>query len=140
MAAAQAVYRSRLRALWQPGANDPLFRQMFPLGGGLELTVIGVEHGVPVVGVYAVHLVSYDPWAEQELWATSPGKLDVLADATGLLVYTSGQQWAMDMAAQRPRPAWLATGDADAARRIIAMQADETPEFVGGEIHVVTVP
>jgi hypothetical protein len=129
--AARQCFIATLLPSLKKAAAYPKFAELFACvdGGILECLFAGQQHGELVLGSFGAN---YDPALGQArmFGGALPPTITHLA---------LGQQYAADLVAAKPRPAWLQRGDAAAAHRLLREQARATPAFVSGPFTVVEV-
>jgi hypothetical protein len=136
---ARRAYYETIHPIAKAASTLAGFRRMFPQGCRiLNIHLAGVENGVPALGGLAFELVSLNPFTVRDYWTSAPGAL-VGPDERAFLACAPSAEPLTALLEQRPRPDWLMQADEDAARRLVELQADASPEAVGGAIDVITV-
>jgi len=117
---------------------DPYFTTEFKVDRPLvEVLVAGVDGGVLTLGYYGALLKSQKP---RELVAGGLICPGAFCDSPGRVLHGASVGGVIpDLLAKQPRPAWLDRADASAARRLIQMQIDKTPQYVAGPIDVLEI-
>jgi hypothetical protein len=134
LAAVRRLYDTRLHAGLQ--AAEFFYGKPERLNApALTVYIVGLERGVPTLGRFGVDVVALRPFRLDAYVGVCPGRMcpdGHLFDG----VSVAGEP-ALKLLRTTPRPPWLAVGDAAAARHLIELQADATPERVGRPIDVL---
>ncbi len=103
----------------------------------LEVFVGGLDGGRPVVGRFAAWVERLEPLDIKGAWGTSQDQL-LAPDGTISLAVSLADGPAVELM-KVPRQAWVEAGDVAAARRLIQLQCDATPDLVSRPIDIVTI-
>lgn len=146
--AVQRVFERRLLPSLNLARHYPAFHDLFDAVGGsvLALFVAGVEppslrsggdaDGTLALGAFGADVVAMDPLQCRMYGGALPG---ILGDGSRPFYHAVGQELAVSLVNAESRPDWLARGDAEAARRVLEMQIEATPDRVAAPFQIVEI-